>query len=123
MELIGGLGHLHDGGLTTRLEVDGVTACVSTAQYGRKPEYISNMSSSMPGMGPMDGHGKMKHISDINLCGGDYLTRKRIKKGETWTIKATYDFDQNPGMKNKDGGWDEVMGIIVTYAVKTASGR
>jgi hypothetical protein len=72
----------------------------------------------MPGMEGMEVHGPMKHISDINLCGGEYLSTRRIQKGEAWTIRAAYDFDQNPGMKNKHGGWDEVMGIIVTYARK-----
>src|ERR1700742_1100898 len=39
-EVIGSIGHLHDGGDTVTLSVDGQNTCTNVAKYGTKPEYV-----------------------------------------------------------------------------------
>jgi hypothetical protein len=90
-----------------------VNVCVAKAEYAGKPEYISGIQSSMPGM--EHGHGQSKHISNIAVCKGENLKNKATKKGQVWNLKGKYDFDQYPGMKDADGHWDEVMALDVLY--------
>ncbi|QDS77030.1 hypothetical protein FKW77_006552 [Venturia effusa] len=148
-EIIGGFGHLHDGGVSCTLTVDGAKACDSKASYGSKPGYTS-MPHDM-NMGPhairfqapkvraekenenvkMDRRAKretrvahmppVKRISDMSLCAGDAMLVKQLKKGQVWKIDAVYDFDVNGGMKGDDGLWEKVMGINYVYFKKPAA--
>jgi hypothetical protein len=113
-DVVGAWGHLHDGGVKTQFLVDDKPVCDNTAKYGTTAEYIS--AAPQDGKDAAQGHshrGPTKHISDMNVCPGRGLMR--MKKGQTWKFKAEYDFDANPGMREKDGGWDEVMGIGMLY--------
>lgn len=35
-----------------------------------------------------------------------------MKKGNTMYLQVNYDFKQHPGMKNKKGELDEIVGIV-----------
>jgi hypothetical protein len=59
-----------------------------------------------------------KRISDMNLCFGNTLPIKQIKKGQVWKINAFYDFDLYGGMKGEGGLWEKVMGINYVYYKK-----
>lgn len=104
--------HVHDGGVTTSLHVDGKQlACQSDAQYGTTPDFVS-AGMDMPGMQTHAAVGTMKHVSTMGLCTMTTgLNIKKIEKGQKWVLKADYDFGKWPGMKGEDGKWDEVMGI------------
>jgi stress up-regulated protein Nod 19 len=108
-EVIGSIGHLHDGGLDTTLSIDGVKTCKNVAEYGTKTEYIQKSAK---------GHhsaGSLAHISNLQACYGNQIPHKDMKKGQNWVLTANYDFDQRTGMKREDGAWDEVMGIAIMY--------
>ncbi|QDS77875.1 hypothetical protein FKW77_000329 [Venturia effusa] len=116
-EVIGILGHIHDGGLESTIHVDDKLACNSEATYGGSPSYISKGMSEMPGMDNMTM--TMKHISRISPCGQSKgLNVKEIKKGQKLKLSANYDFEKWPGMKEPDGSWDQVMGLTVMYVKK-----
>ncbi|KAE9978386.1 hypothetical protein EG328_001467 [Venturia inaequalis] len=120
-EVIGILGHIHDGATDSTIHVDDKLACNSEATYGGSPAYISSAMSAMPGMGNMNmtGDMTMKHISRISPCGQSKgLEVKEIKKGQKLTLSANYDFGKWPGMKEPDGSWDQVMGLTVMYVKK-----
>ncbi|TID14430.1 DNA repair and recombination protein [Venturia nashicola] len=117
-EVMGILGHIHDGGLESTIHVDGKLACNSEAMYGGAPGYISKGMGDMPGMENMAGM-TMKHISKITPCGQSKgLDVREIKKGQKLTLAANYDFEKWPGMKEPDGSWDQVMGLTVMYVKK-----
>lgn len=113
-EVVGAIGHLHDGGDKTQLLVDGKLTCDNGASYGGKPEFVNApMDGAMAG-----GHshgGATKHISDMTICHGKSVPYPHMRKGQKWQLKAFYDFDKNPGMKHENGAWDEVMGIEIMF--------
>lgn len=108
---------MHDGGLKTQLLVDGKPTCDNFAKYGGKPEFVS---PPMPAGSTGHSHGgATKHISDMNVCfGKEGFAYPQMKKGQVWTLKSVYDFDQNLGMKRENGDWDEVMGIEIMFVRK-----
>ncbi|TLD36045.1 DNA repair and recombination protein [Venturia nashicola] len=124
-EILGSIGHVHDGGTSTSLYLDGQKlACQSDAQYGTTPDFIStSMGDEMSGMQThANAAGTMKHVSNMGTCtAANGLTVKRMEKGQKWVLKAEYDFRKWPGMKGEDGKWDEVMGIHVMYVKKPKS--
>jgi len=108
-EVIGSIGHLHDGGDQLTMNVEGENTCTNTASYGTKPEYVQKTA-----MGH-HANGALTHISDMKVCHGESLPKKQMKVGQTWGISADYDFGKYKGMKHDDGSWDEVMGIAITF--------
>lgn len=108
-EVIGAIGHLHDGGSQLRLSVDDKETCTNPAKYGTKPEYVQKNAMGHHSMGALT------HISDMKPCYGDDFPHKRIRKGQNWKIFSDYDFDAFKGMKHEDGDWDEVMGISIMF--------
>jgi hypothetical protein len=122
-QVVGSIGHLHDGGSNTEVLVDGKLTCDNVAQYGTKPEFVQ----SMPPMGGAEaGHshsGPTKHLSDMSVCHGKSLPYPEMKKGQKWTLKAHYDFDKFQGMKHEDGSLDEVMGIEIMFVRRKNSGK
>jgi hypothetical protein len=87
-----------------------------------------------PGDGPASGHGHMgsKHIIQMSICAENKgnvkdiplspLGIKELKKGQSWVLKAYYDYGLYPGMKKNNGGQSTVMGISIMYA-RTANKR
>jgi hypothetical protein len=116
-EVIGSIGHGHDGATETILKVDGKATCTNPAKYGTKPEWIQKP------MAGGHGHGATLHISDMAPCYGAEFPNKEVTPGQKWTLVANYDFDKNKGNvhedKLPDGTMkitpDEVMGIAITF--------
>lgn len=107
-------GHLHDGGVTARIKVDGKVACDSRATYGGNPKYVSG-----GGEGHHGGMGK-KHISSMILCvkGSSDLKVQRMEAGQYWTIEAEYDYQKYAGATHSSGLQENVMGIALVYITK-----
>jgi hypothetical protein len=84
---------------------------------------------------PAGGHSHMggKHIIAMSICADNKSGVKdipisplgitQLKKGQSWVLKAYYDYTKYPGMKKGNtGGMSTVMGISIMYA-KTATKR
>jgi hypothetical protein len=97
--VMGGNGHLHEGGTKTDEYLNGERICTST------PHYSNVTSTTMGGMG----HGKRQalmgtvtttntDIEHIEKQGGCIFEKPhRVKKGDKMWISATYDFTQHKG--------------------------
>lgn len=112
-EVIGSIGHLHDGGESISLTVDGKKTCEGFAKYGTTPEFVQpapqmNMEGSSG-----HGHGVIPHISEINTCYGSSFAAPSVKKGQKWELKANYDMAKYKGMAHEDGSLEAVMGINI----------
>ncbi|KAF2432732.1 hypothetical protein EJ08DRAFT_658730 [Tothia fuscella] len=124
-ELVGTIGHVHDGGTHTTLSVNGEETCRNNGAYGGSPEYIQENGGghTQPAAdgahaGPATAHaetGRMVHLSDMHVCSGKDIEIREMRKGQEWTLRAHYDFEKNKGMKAADGEWDGVMGISVVF--------
>jgi hypothetical protein len=79
------------------------------------------------------GHAGGKHIIAMSICADNKANVKdiplsplgitQLKKGQSWVLKAYYDYNKYPGMKKGNtGGMSTVMGISIMYA-KTANKR
>jgi hypothetical protein len=104
--------HLHDGGMHLEVKKDDKAICDSVAAYGGSPAFISTTPMpAMPGMPA--GETKVEHVSSISACYnlGEY------KKGDKFAVKAYYDMEKHPGMKEVDGKLAPVMGISLVYTV------
>jgi hypothetical protein len=128
-DILGGGGHLHDGGSHLTIEVDGKEICDSVATYSK-----TNGTGGMGGMGGMAAGGKFveveeeltsislkkrdgphlngEHISKMSPCAGKTLGLDKLEKGQTWKITGFYDYDKYPGMIN-NGKQSNVMGIAL----------
>jgi hypothetical protein len=96
---------------------------------------MSPSSMSMPagksgggGGGGGHDHASGKHIIAMSVCGtlAGYngspvspLKVAKVTKGQSWTIRAYYDYKKFNGMKSNSGGMDNVMGIAIMF-VRTA---
>jgi len=110
--VIGANGHLHDGGIDTRVYLEDKEICVSKAKYSMEGGH---------------GHGMRKRQMGGTTTNGDHISAQEacifekplpVKKGQSMFIKSSYDFTKHPGMKNAKGELDEVMGIqgtLVAY--------
>jgi hypothetical protein len=98
--VMGGNGHLHEGGTSTEIYKNGVRICTSV------PHYSNTTSPTLGGMG----HGRRKRqlkgteattntdIEHIEKQGGCTFDKPiRIKKGEQMYITANYDFTKHKG--------------------------
>jgi hypothetical protein len=146
-------GHLHDGGTAVDLIADGKTVCKSTAVYGTNKEIMDRARAiargvvpSLPsgitgGMTPAakadghsGGHHGIKHIMSMSICSAEEKVPlngmpvvpfgiKRVKKGQRWVLKASYDYKAHPGMtKGNTNNMQSVMGIAIMF-VKTDTKR
>jgi hypothetical protein len=106
--LLGGGGHLHDGGTNAIIEKNGQKVCDSVAKYGTKPEYIEPGGHEDPGGG--HGHGGMQHISEHTLCPPGWS----IAPGDRLVLKGLYDDAAHPQMVH-DGKLHSVMAIAILY--------
>jgi hypothetical protein len=147
-------GHLHDGGTSIDLIVDGKTVCTSTPTYGNDQQIMTRAraaikgevlplsasagESSAPAKGMSmgkGGHGHMggKHIMAMTICseksneakGLPYVPWgiRQVKKGQSWVLRASYDYNRYAGMKKGNtNSMSSVMGIAIMF-VKTAAKR
>jgi hypothetical protein len=143
-------GHLHDGGTAINLMVNGKTVCESTPTYGTDEEIMTraraaikgqvlplpaNTGGSMPKMAAGGGHSHMggTHIMAMTICSdhtrdvGDLPVVpweiKKVKKGQNWVLKASYDYNKYAGMKKGNtNNMSAVMGIAIMF-VKTTVKR
>lgn len=106
-EILGYAGHLHDGGDNVILDVDGKDVCTSQATYGGNKEYIATMA-------PMGNpNSATVHISKMSICQGSTLNTPMMKAGQSWTLRANYDYNKNKGMLGEDGHQEDIMGIAI----------
>jgi hypothetical protein len=149
-EVLGAGGHLHDGGTHLDLHVDNKLVCKSEPTYGSDeqalaraeisklggiPPALPNVTTTTPAA-PKAGagghaHGS-QHIIAMSICADNKAGTKdlplsplgvnKLVKGQSWVLKAYYDYTQHAGMKSNSGGMSTVMGISIMY-VKTVTKR
>jgi hypothetical protein len=115
-------GHMHEGGTSVEMVQNGKKICQSIPNYTKDAQ--SSMAGDAPSSGSTGGHSHSRrqikagnysnadimHIANQTLC--DFPAGIPLKKGDNIYIQANYDFDVYPGMKNKEGLLDQVMGIV-----------
>jgi hypothetical protein len=149
-EVLGTGGHLHDGGTHLDVIVDKKVICSSVPTYGTDEEALIRaeiaknggvtkgssgrvvVRDALPQGGAPMAHMGAKHIIAMSICADNKanvkdislspLGVKQLKKGQSWTLRAYYDYNLYPGMKKNGGGQSTVMGISIMYA-KTAVKR
>jgi hypothetical protein len=112
--VLGTGGHQHDGGTGTLIFLNDKVICESL------PRYVKSSGHGHGSMGMQKrqlkagdyNNEEIPHIEKQNAC--NFQDGIPIKKGDTMHIQVDYDFDAHPGMKNKKGELDEVMGIVGT---------
>jgi hypothetical protein len=110
-EIIGAGGHLHDGGTSLKLSLDGEVLCDSKAGYGGSKEFIA------PSDGHTGAHGKIEHISSMSGCSGQVdFKNHTLKAGQHWRIEGFYDYENHKPSAHRDGEqFDTVMGLALLY--------
>jgi hypothetical protein len=85
------MGHMHDGGVDTRLFINDKLACNSIMHYGLRPGYITDPQQTIQKTGRNRGfQGKkdrgLMHISDNGLCEnfGDIKVGDRMRIEVSW---------------------------------------
>jgi hypothetical protein len=111
-ELLGMVGHLHDGGLRLMVEADGVPACNSDASYGDSKEFVESDVMGFANEAPST------HLSRMGVCTKGTLAVKKVTKGQRWVIKAEYDYGKHKGLTNDAGKQMHVMGIALAFVRK-----
>jgi hypothetical protein len=145
-------GHLHDGGTAIDLITEGKTVCKSTPTYGSDEEIMFRARAAIKGdvlplpapgapapaaapaaASKAGGHAHMRHIMAMTIC-SDHIGDlhglpvvpweiKKVKKGQNWVLKASYDYNKYAGMKKGNTqSMSSVMGIAIMF-VKTTSKR
>jgi hypothetical protein len=142
-------GHLHDGGTAIDLIVDGKPVCKSSSVYGTDAEIMNRARAIIRGEVPplptgvtggltpaaraagSKGHHDIRHIMSMGIC--DPIIKNvnakglpvapfaisRVKTGQRWVLKASYDYAAHPGMKKgKTNNMQSIMGIAIMF-VKT----
>jgi len=94
-------GHIHDAGLSIKLIKNNGTVCESTGIY-------SPPSSS--------GHGHMgsDRLMSMSLC-----PEIQLKAGDQLDLFTTYDTTKHGAMKDGNGAYSPIMGIIMAYVKET----
>jgi len=112
-KVLGGRGHLHDGGVKVSMFINDKYTCSSDAVYGIRED------SGDSGMGGHHGGGVakvtpvgdavVKTISKMTTCAGPFP----VKKGDTFKLVAEYDLSQHPLRQSVSGGKAaDVMGMM-----------
>jgi hypothetical protein len=107
-DIIGAIGHLHDGGQKVTLDVDGKRICSSDASYGTSPEFVSRQKMGNP-------NSATEHISDMTACVNGKMGVSKLVKGQTWKLRAEYDYAKNKGSVHENGKQSNVMGIAIMW--------
>ncbi|KAL1845032.1 hypothetical protein VTK73DRAFT_1306 [Phialemonium thermophilum] len=113
-------GHLHDGGVRLDVFVNGRRACESVARYGESEGFVvppsgSSMDSGMHNhQGGGGGEADMVRISSISAC----HNLGRVEPGVELGITAFYNFTEHPGMQDRQGGLEPVMGIELVHIAR-----
>jgi len=125
-------GHMHEGGTSTEIFLNDKMVCDSLANYSKDAQSamagsdghtdgMSGSAGSKPSGGHSHGRRQIKapttynntdieHIANQTMC--IYQGGLPLKAGDTMFVRANYDFNVHPGMKNKEGLLDQVMGIV-----------
>jgi hypothetical protein len=88
--------------------VDGKRVCSSDASYGTSPEYVQKTPMA-------NTQSATEHISIMTACVNEKMAIKHMIKGQTWKLRAEYDYDKNKGVLHHSGKQDNVMGIAVMF--------
>jgi hypothetical protein len=112
-EVVFTAGHVHDGGTMLSILKRNDSVCDSNATYGASPGYVESMGSGMGTMSSKWGM-DMVHISNMTEC----TDIGKIKEGQNWSVKATYDFEAHAPMVDMDGAPSPVMGIALLYVAE-----
>jgi len=114
-------GHMHDGGVNTMIFHNKDKICDSLPHYS----FAKKTNSTSASGGHSHGKTRKRQMGGAALDGSNvdiaHIERQDpcifpsgipIKKGDTAHLAVDYDFKKYPGMKNKKGELDEVMGIV-----------
>jgi len=105
-------GHQHDGGTGVLVFKNDEIICDSAPIY-----------TAAGGHGAMAGMKRQLKAGEYSNNDIPHIDKQKgcafkdgipLKAGDLMHIQANYDFEQHPGMKNKKGELDEVMGIVGT---------
>lgn len=106
-EILGVGGHLHDGGATLKLHVNGQENCDSFAKYAEQAEF--KFSPKMK-MGNAMGVAT-DHISSMRACYFEDLKVRKLSPDQSWKIVGHYDYDKFQGNKNERGRQESIMAM------------
>jgi hypothetical protein len=112
-KVLGGKGHLHDGGVAVDVFINNKYTCSSNAIYGKAEESTESMGGKGHAHGNMksqsDGPAAIKTITDMTSCVGPIA----VKKGDTMVLNAQYDLTKHP-LRESVGGTKaaDVMGMM-----------
>ncbi|TLD29730.1 Threonine synthase [Venturia nashicola] len=108
--LLGTGGHMHDGGVSTEIFVNKQRVCNSVPKYSKSAKGMSKATSLLKRQAMDSSNLEIEHIESQDFC--DFQDGIAMKKGEEMYLQASYDFITHPGMKDKNGDLDEIMGIV-----------
>ncbi|KAF2672991.1 hypothetical protein BT63DRAFT_436803 [Microthyrium microscopicum] len=108
-------GHMHDGGVSIEVVRNNEVICTSKPDYSKEGGHSHGMKSKRQMPGGDHTNNDIEHIASQGIC--LFPEGVPFKKGDKMYIQANYDFDKHPGMKNKNGELDEVMGITGALVV------
>jgi hypothetical protein len=109
----------HSGGVSTEIFLNNQRICNSVPVYGMTPTNTSSTAEKGHGhtgmakrqmMGSGAGNMDIPHI--VRQSGCAFPTGSPLKKGDKMYLQVNYNFKEHPGMKNKKGELDEIMGIV-----------
>jgi len=111
--VLGGRGHLHDGGVKVAMYLNDKFTCTSDAVYGVKDQSDSGMDAMAGGHSHGGGGGGqtsvgIKTISSMTPCNGPFP----VKKGDTLKLVAVYDLATHPLRETGSGKAADVMGMM-----------
>jgi len=114
-KVLGGRGHLHDGGVKMLLYINNKNVCSSDAIYGVRTDEVAMGGHSHGGSSntPAAPSPAIKTISGMTTCSGPFP----VKKGDTLKLVAEYDLSKHPLRTSASGGKaSDVMGMMgVTF--------
>jgi len=110
-KILGGRGHLHDGGVKMDMFINDKYVCSSEAIYGTRTESVTGMGGHGHGGGSNGGapDASVKTIAEMTPCTGPF----HVKKGDTMKLNAEYDLSKHP-LRETVGGSKaaDVMGML-----------
>jgi len=105
-------GHMHDGGVSTEIFKNDALLCDSLPHYAKTTQGHHPMHDRRQISGGATSNTEIEHIEKQDPC--LYMEGVPLKKGDQMYMKVNYDFEKYPGIKNKKGELDEIMGIVGT---------
>jgi hypothetical protein len=113
-EIVFAAGHIHDGGTVQPVLKRNDSVCDSNTTYGATPGHVENMLNMNMGMMNSKWEMDMMHISNMSAC----RDVGRMRKGQNWSVKASYDSTQEAPMLDMDGSPSPVMGLALLYVAE-----